>query len=354
MKVQRTHIPAVVFMLLAGCNASSETTTLDAAASTADTGTSAASDVPQGSSDGGVTGVDAPAPSVPDAAAAVDVPAIRDAAPGVSPACMAVVAELGEGAVDSAGFTSAYVARATACGIRLAAFQQRTASGRWQQGWRFAADTPGRYLVAASRVVVVADLLLVAVFDTSPAEPEAAVMIDADDAVFCQRVTYPLRWPAQGTAFAPLTGVMAARTPVADAQVAAVCRHGRVHRIDVAPLDGLTGNLTPFGELLSSAGGSRLWSQTVLVPRAEGSAGFSLAVSMRFLTAGSMPRFTFAGARTMLAGECRDVALIVDVNPQASAPTAAMWSVGRTAQDPRLCTARTTTASVSNGYLVVN
>jgi hypothetical protein len=96
--------------------------------------------------------------------------------------------------------------------------------------------------------VAVADLLLVALFDTSPAEPEAAVMVDADDAAFCQRVTYPLRWPGLVSAFAPLSSVMARQTPVPEAQVAAVCRHGRVHRIDVAPFDGLMGNLTPFGD----------------------------------------------------------------------------------------------------------
>ncbi len=277
-----------------------------------------------------------------------------DAPPRVSPACLAVAAELGEGVVDNAGFTSSYVTRAAACGLRLAAFQRRMAVARWQGGWRFAVDTPGRYRLDASRVVAVADLLLVALFDTSPAEPEAAVMIDADDAVFCQRVTYPLRWPGLGSAFAPLSSVMARPTPVADAQVASVCRHGPVHRIDVAPIDGLMGNLTPFGEMLSSPGGGRLWSGSVLVPQADGRAGFAIAVSTRLLPAGSTPRFTLGGARTMLAGECRDVALTVDFTFEAGArPTAASWSVGRPT-DPRLCTARTTTIRVSDGYLIVN
>jgi hypothetical protein len=289
-----------------------------------------------------------------------------DAGPRVSAACLAVLAELGSGIVEApdgggrpTGLNSGFVSRATACGFRLAAFDQRATAARWQANWRFGPDATSRYLLDASRVVAADDLLLIAVFDTMPAASAAEVTVIADDKVFCQTVSWAVAWPAAGSgALSSLATLTSARTAVPDTDVATVCNHGRVYRIDVQPFTALTTDLTPFASLFQSAGNGALWSRTVLIDRANGNAGFSIAISTRLLTSGTTPRVQFAGARTTLPApdggtDCRGVAIVFDFPYQTGAgPASTSWTVAGVT-DPQLCRNRTSNAQVSDGYLLV-
>lgn len=270
-----------------------------------------------------------------------------------APACLAVANELGEEVLDRGGLAADYVARAEACGFRVAAFDDLAAAASWLGQWRLSSEDPGRYDLDGSRVVAVDGRLLLAVQDATPNEATATLALVADDEVLCETVTHALRWPPLGDGrFAALADLEPTRVPI-DEQRLDRCRYGRVHAVRVAPFDDLAQAITPVAELQSPAGGSRLWSETVLIEQRDANAGFTVVIARSLLREGAEHRLTFGATAAMHEGACRNVFAETSFTEAAGLPQGEMTMRFAQAVNPRLCRPRTTTTSVYDGYLLI-
>ncbi len=270
-----------------------------------------------------------------------------------APACLTIAAELGEDVLDRGGLAADYVARAEACGFRVAAFDDLAAAAPWLVDWRLSSEDQGRYDLEASSLVAVNGTLLLAVRDRTFDETTASLQLVADDEVLCETVTHDLGWPPLGDGrFGALAELETARLATEEARIDQ-CRFGRVHALRVAPFEALGQAITPFAELQSPAGGSRLWSETVLIEQRDANAGFTVVIAHSLLRESAEHRLTFGATAAMHEGECRNVFAETRFTEAADLPFGEMTLGFAQAVDPRLCRPRTTTTSVRDGYLLI-
>ncbi len=274
---------------------------------------------------------------------------------GISEACKQVATDLSEQVIDDKGFLADYSKRASDCGIRLAAFDDREGGFASLQGWGFEAlDT--RYAPEASNVVAAGKHLLVALYDKEFEQAEATVTLVAKDMNLCQTATTILKWPdvSKDGAFDKLANLQIERKPTPDANVTADCKHGRVLSIDVEGIADLeSGSLTPFVEL-TSGGGSRFWSKTVLLPKAIATTGFTILVADSKLKVDASYRITFGGTYAKVKGKCYSAGVNFSFKYKADGKTLkTQWSVSTREADNSLCRSRTPNHNLQDGFLII-